>query len=291
MSGESVGSREIAYLLDFYSEVEEEPVRRSILDRIVRTVPFGYHPLSFIENIADPDRRMKVRQHAAGELNDLKLIYDLETYVSVPELDLQTGVYLISRLSDRHCLTPEAFGEDLDRLAGPLARRLDALVSPTPADRLDTFIRYLFFEQGFHGNTDDYYDPENSYLTSVLSTGTGIPVSLSVLAILVGRRVGISLEGINLPGHFILRFEEGGYRTYFDSFNEGSLLSEEDCTRFMLRQGITPSAEYFCPADTATILKRMYRNLINHYCSCGDRKKEEILNRHFLILQSHTLYR
>lgn len=291
MSGEIVGSREIGYLLDFYSEVEEEPVRRSILERIIRTVPFGYHPLSFIENIADADRRLTVRQHAAGELNDLKLLHDLETYVRSPELDLQTGVYLISRLSDRHCLTPESFAEDLDRLALPLARRLDRLVSPAPAERLGALIDYLFSEQGFRGNTDDYYDPENSYLTSVLATGTGIPVSLSVLAILVGRRVGIHLEGVNLPGHFILRFEEAGYLTYFDCFNEGSLLSEEDCTRFMLRQGITPSPDYFCAADTATILKRMYRNLMNHYASCGDRRREEILGRHLMILQSHKLFR
>ena len=88
-------------------------------------------------------------------------------------------------------------------------------------DRIDLFREYLFREKSFKGNTEDYYNPENSYLTSVLDSGKGIPVSLSVLAILVARRVDLPLEGVNLPGHFIVRYDSPDLRLFLDPFNEG----------------------------------------------------------------------
>jgi regulator of sirC expression with transglutaminase-like and TPR domain len=294
MSGERIDSKEIGYLLDFYAEVEDDSIRTQILDRLIDSIPFGHHPLRFIESIEDAGRRCQIRLHAMDDLNERKLISDLQTFLRMRNgsiADIETGVYLISRLSHSHTITPETFRADLDRLAEPLTDRLHRISRGLPAEKLDTLIDYLFFEKGFRGNTENYYDPENSYLTSLLRTGIGIPVSLSVLTLLVGRRAGLSLEGINLPGHFILRYEENAYCTYFDPFNEGSLLSEEDCVRFMLRQGISPAPEYFLPADGLTILKRMYRNLMNHYSSCGDRKKEETLNRHFAIVNNQTLHR
>lgn len=291
MSGSGLESREIRYLFEFYFEVQDGPTRQNILGRLIDSIPFGHHPLRYTENVLDPDRRIQIRQYASRELNDQKLIRDLESYVARPDLDLETGVYLVSRLSNMHTITPEDFARDLDRLARPLAERMEKLREARPSERLEALVQYLFVDEGFRGNTEDYYAPENSYLTALLDSRMGIPVSLSVLAILVGRRAGLDLEGINLPGHFVVRFGAGPYSTYFDPFNEGTVLSEEDCVRFMLRQGVSPSQEYFRPADTGTILKRMYRNLINHYSSTGDRKKEETLSRHFLILQNHTLYR
>lgn len=293
MKGEGVDSKEIGYLLDFYNEVEDDSIRSQIMDRLLDSIPFGHHPQPLIETIEDPHRRCQLRLHSMEDLNEQKRIHDLKTFVATESLrnDIEAAVFVISRLSDSQTITPEGFAHDLDRLAEPLTERLHRVARGRPEEKLDTLIDYLFFEKGYRGNTENYYDPENSYLTSVLKTGLGIPVSLSILTLLVGRRAGLSIDGINLPGHFIVRFVDGNYSTYFDPFNEGSLLTEEDCVRFMLRQGITPAPDYFVPADALTIMKRMYRNLMNHYSSCGDTKKEETLNRHFAILQNHSLSR
>lgn len=293
MKGEGIDSNEIGYLLDFYNEVEDDAIRSQIMDRLLGSIPFGHHPQPLIESIKDPHRRCKLRLYSMEELNERKRIHDLKIFASSEKLrnNIEIAVFLISRLSDAQTITPEGFARDLDRLAEPLIERLHRLSKGKPEEKLDTLIDYLFFEKGFRGNTENYYDPENSYLTSVLRTGLGIPVSLSILTLLVGRRAGLRIDGINLPGHFIVRYVENGYSTYFDPFNEGSLLTEEDCVRFMLRQGITPAPDYFVPADTLTIMKRMYRNLMNHYLSCGETKKEETLNRHFAILQNYPLYR
>jgi regulator of sirC expression with transglutaminase-like and TPR domain len=85
------------------------------------------------------------------------------------------------------------------------------------AERLFLFKKYVFEELGFRGNTENYYDPENSYLTRVLETRRGIPVSLSVLCLLLARRVQFPLSGVNLPGHFILKYQSAGYVMYMDS--------------------------------------------------------------------------
>src|SRR5688500_8964931 len=79
------------------------------------------------------------------------------------------------------------------RLRGPLAARVAALS------------RYLFHELGFRGNTQNYYDPRNSYFNQVLDRRTGLPITLSLVAMSVGSRAGLEVHGVGLPGHFIVK--------------------------------------------------------------------------------------
>src|SRR5262245_44117366 len=73
------------------------------------------------------------------------------------------------------------------------------------AARAHGLCRYLFHEMGFRGNTKDYYDPGNSYLNLVLERRTGIPISLSALTMAIGRRAGLAIQGVGLPGHFVVK--------------------------------------------------------------------------------------
>ncbi|MBW7857378.1 MAG: hypothetical protein H3C43_03550 [Leptonema sp. (in: Bacteria)] len=283
MSANDINSQEIGYLLDFYIEVEEDSVRSQIRDRLLSRLPFGCHPIQFIEKIGCANTRCQLREKALADLNDNKIIYDLN------QLQLSTSLesisYLTSRLSESDIVSYDEFVEKLDRLAEPLIRKINSN-SKTNATELDTLIQYLFVDQGFQGNTEDFYFPPNNYLTHVLESRVGIPVSLSVLTLLVGRRAGLDLDGINLPGHFIVVYRTGSIQTYFDPFNEGALLSEEDCTRYMIRQGIAPDANFLKPADNFTIMRRIYQNLISYYSNSKDRKKEATLNRHLAILNN-----
>jgi regulator of sirC expression with transglutaminase-like and TPR domain len=103
------------------------------------------------------------------------------------------------------------------RLRGPLASRVQGLC------------RYLFHEMGFRGNTNTYYDPRNSFLNEVLDRKTGIPITLSIVAMAVGRRGGLGVFGVGLPGHFIAKAVLGGEEALFDPFHGGRLLSPEQC--------------------------------------------------------------
>ena len=92
-------------------------------------------------------------------------------------------------------------GIDIERCLGELDRLAGEVLPPT----LDGLVSTLFGGSGFRGNADDYYDPDNSYLDQVLQRRLGLPITLAVLAIEVGRRAGVPLWGVSMPGHFLLR--------------------------------------------------------------------------------------
>ena len=279
-------TREVGLLLTCFAEPTEVESRKVLLDHILEAIPFGSHPQNFIEDVEDPALRLRLRELQSDFLNRRKLTRDLQQCLQDDALDLETGVFLISRLGSRTDLSLAQFQASLDELANPLKEKLESITDAM--DRIDLFREYLFQEKSFRGNTENYYDPENSFLTSVLETGKGIPVSLSVLAILVAKRVGMSVEGVNLPGHFIVRYDSPDLKLFLDPFNEGSYLTEEECFHFLIRQGIQPESGYLSTASSITILKRMYRNLINYFSSTKNRTLEKTLREHFAILEKHT---
>ena len=279
-------TREVGLLLTCFAETTEVESRKVLLDHILEAIPFGSHPQNFIEDVEDPALRLRLRELQSDFLNRRKLTRDLQQCLQDDALDLETGVFLISRLGSRTDLSLAQFQASLDELANPLKEKLESITDAM--DRIDLFREYLFQEKSFRGNTENYYDPENSFLTSVLETGKGIPVSLSVLAILVAKRVGMSVEGVNLPGHFIVRYDSPDLKLFLDPFNEGSYLTEEECFHFLIHQGIQPESGYLSTASSITILKRMYRNLINYFSSTKNRTLEKTLREHFAILEKHT---
>lgn len=143
--------------------------------------------------------------------------------------------------------------------------RLDDLAAGTGAADPAALASYLFEDLGFAGNTVDYGDPRNSYLDDVLDRRLGIPISLSVVMMEVGRRRGVPVVGVGMPGHFLVR-PAGTADTWFDPFHGGQRLDASGCrARFHELQG--PGAEfkpeYLAPTSIAAILGRMLANLQN----------------------------
>jgi regulator of sirC expression with transglutaminase-like and TPR domain len=128
------------------------------------------------------------------------------------------------------------------------------------------------FSRRLRGNCHRYYDPENSFLDSVLERGLGIPISLSVVAIEVGRRSGLELEGVGMPGHFLVAAPQpDGSRWYFDPFNAGTRLDRNGCRALHRRLGGTGRLEdrHLEPVGPFAILSRMLANLSAIYASRG----------------------
>jgi regulator of sirC expression with transglutaminase-like and TPR domain len=133
--------------------------------------------------------------------------------------------------------------------------------------------RYLFHEAGFHGNQNHYYDPRNSYLNEVLDRQTGIPITLSVVAMAVGRRAGLPVEGVALPGHFIAMVRSNDERILFDPYHDGKLLEPSDCVELARRaagEEVEVSEEMLRPAAPGIIVTRMLTNLKGCYLRKGD---------------------
>jgi regulator of sirC expression with transglutaminase-like and TPR domain len=122
----------------------------------------------------------------------------------------------------------------------------------------------LFVEEGFQGNTEDYYDPKNSYLNQVIERKTGIPISLSVLYRAVAHRLGLEMEGVNLPAHFMLRVDRGGETIFVDPFHAGALLDRQGCERRvaeLIGRPVVLSDREIAPCGLDLVVTRMLRNL------------------------------
>lgn len=154
---------------------------------------------------------------------------------------------------------------ELDEMAGGVRPRIEAATSPD--EIIEILNRYLFDELGFIGNREDYYNPRNSFLNDVLDRRIGIPITLSVVYIEIGRRLGLPIYGIGLPGHFIVRFE-GAEPAFIDPFNGGERLTEADCQQRLREIFGAPVAfrsEWLAPVSNRQILTRILYNLKGVY--------------------------
>jgi regulator of sirC expression with transglutaminase-like and TPR domain len=152
--------------------------------------------------------------------------------------------------------------DDLADAALPARRAADAL------SRLHRLREFLFEELGFAGDRSDYFDPRNSHLNEVLDRRLGIPITLSLVFIEVGRRLGLQMEGIGLPGHFITGARIAGEQVLLDPFNRGAVLTVEACgqvVRQALGRPVRLLPEHFAPVDNRQFLTRMLANLKGVY--------------------------
>lgn len=131
----------------------------------------------------------------------------------------------------------------------------------------------LFDRLGFAGNTGDYYDPRNSFLSDVLDRRVGIPISLSVVYLEVARRVGVLAQGVNFPGHFLVRVAIEDAWLFLDPFSAGRTLPPADLEA-LLRKTTSPDAvlepSVIAAATKRQILSRMLVNLAGIYGRSGD---------------------
>jgi regulator of sirC expression with transglutaminase-like and TPR domain len=176
-------------------------------------------------------------------------------------------------------LDVEAYLSELDGMAHEARRYLHGGLE----SRVRGLSRYLFHEMGFRGNTGDYYDARNSYLNEVLDRRTGIPITLSAVAMAVGARAGLRVVGVGLPGHFVAKAVDGAAEVLFDPFHGGRLLTPDHCER-LLRQvagvAFEASPEGLEAAPLGAIVLRMLTNLKAAYLRGGDfRRAARVIGR------------
>jgi len=175
-------------------------------------------------------------------------------------LDLAEAALLIGGEEDPP-FDLDAALDQLDELADGVAPRLRGFSSPR--ERLDLLLAYLVRELGFRGNEAEYDDPRNSCLHTVMRRRVGLPITLCVLLIELGRRVGVPVVGVGFPAHFLAgAVELPG--VYIDMFHGGRLLSEFEC-RTLLRTKTQGAVEFerdmLRPVSNRQILLRMLQNL------------------------------
>jgi regulator of sirC expression with transglutaminase-like and TPR domain len=195
-------------------------------------------------------------------------------------------------------LEVEKYMTELERLA--LRLRASLPQEAGAEERVAALNRYLYDELGYAGNADDYYDPRNSYLNEVMDRRTGIPITLSVIYMEIGRRIGLPLEGVSFPGHFLVRLKMRSGLLVLDPFAGGEPQSERELRERLRRvvpEGAAgplgvqdlPLEEFLEPAGNRQILARLLRNLKAIYRETDQPARLlEVLNRMLVVAPDAT---
>jgi regulator of sirC expression with transglutaminase-like and TPR domain len=234
---------------------------------------------AFIDLVAGEDASINLARAA--------LLIALEEY---PQLDIECYMKQLDRLAARVRKVL-----DLDELASE-SGTLTQL--PNDIDILkviDAMNLVLFEQEHFQGNQENYYNPSNSFLNDVLENHRGIPITLSLLYMEVGRRIGLQIEGIGLPFHFVVRCRLPNVYIYIDPFDKGRLLSEEDCRERiyrLFRHKAHFDPHWLEPVSQRQILIRMLANLKNIYINQEDYVRAlSICDRILLLVPNAPLER
>ena len=191
-------------------------------------------------------------------------------------------------------------GLEIERYMGEIESMAIRLRGGLPAscgaeERVVALNQFLYEDMGYWGNTDDYYDPRNSYLNEVIERKTGIPITLSILYMELGRRIGLPLEGVSFPGHFLVRLRLRGGMLVLDPFLGGAPQSEEELrsrVKRVIPDGVAddlpaselPLDQFLEPASNRQILLRVLRNLKGIYQKSDKPERMlDVLNRMLLV--------
>jgi regulator of sirC expression with transglutaminase-like and TPR domain len=157
-----------------------------------------------------------------------------------------------------------------------------------PQEQIEHLNTYLFIERGFRGNMQDYYDPRNSFLNDVLDRKMGIPITISVVYMEVGRRVGMPLQGVGMPGHFIVKYVCPEADIYIDPFNNGRVLSRQACEELLQQvygEPVPFQDSFLAPVSKKQILARILMNLKAIYLHIKHPRKALAVVERLLLIQ------
>jgi regulator of sirC expression with transglutaminase-like and TPR domain len=247
-------------------------VRRALIARFAH---HGVAAAALLQEVAHGSNRPLAR-HAAWFIEELKLsdpINEFRCFIRSLNYELETGSLLLARTL-RPDLDVAACRAELDEIA---ARCRELISEPsTTREKCRVMNRVLFHEWGFRGNSEQYTDPLNSFIDQVLSRRKGIPISLSILFLLVAERLGLPLEPVGLPGHFVVGCYADDAPFFIDPFDQGLFRDTDEVIALLRANHVAPKPSDLAPTTVREVLCRSCRNLANHYTACADLAKAQI---------------
>ena len=228
----------------------------------------GPESVSFLQELArHPNRQLA--WHASWYLRELDLadpVSEFRSFIRSLNYELETGAILLSRTVHPD-LDVGACCSQLDAMA---ARCRELIAAPATArEKCRVLNRVLFHESGLRGNAEHYTDPANSYLDQVLLRKKGIPISLSIVYLLVAERVGLQVEPVGMPGHFMVGCYEETEPFFVDPFNGGLFLTADEVLALIRESDHQASIVDLAPTPVREVLCRCCRNLVSHYSAAN----------------------
>ncbi len=247
-------------------------VRAALLAQFTR---HGRESVELLRHFASqPNRVLALHANAyLRELNFSDPVTEFRGFIRSLNYELETGALLLSRTVNPD-LDIGACCTQLDEMA---ARCRQLIAEPATArEKCRVLNRVLFHEYGLRGNTDHYTDPLNSYLDQVLIRRKGIPISLSIVYLLVADRAGLSLSAVGLPGHFMVGCYEEHVPFFVDPFNAGVFLNAGEVFALLRSGNVNASVSDLAPTPVREVLCRCCRNLVNHYTAAAEPERARL---------------
>lgn len=207
-----------------------------------------------------------------------------EIHQSDTQIDLGAAALYIAQ-EEYPDLDTAAYLNALDVMAMEVEERLP--VERYPLKIIQSLNQYLYDDLGYTGNTEDYYDPRNSFLNDVIDRRLGIPITLSLVYLEVARRLDFPMVGINMPGHFLIRPEFQDVGIFVDAFNRGEILFEQDCEERLIQmygRSVPLQPQFTEAVSHRQLLARMLTNLKFIYLNRQDFTKALAAVERILLL-------
>ncbi len=267
------------YLLDDSDDRVVEEIEKRLIDYGSEVIPILEKAWPAETNPKRLERILKLIK----EINSRVLCYELKEWKKSEEQDLLEGVLIIDKLQNP-LVDKQVIDNQLDKIK--LDAWLELKYDLTSFEKIKILNYVIFDVHKFKGDTDNYHHSKNSFISEVLDSRKGNPVSLAIIYSIVAQRLNIPVYGVNLPQHFVLGYlqdlewellkrfndepmlgdEEGSdILFYINPFNSGLIFSKENIIQFLDQLKLEPKDSYFKVCSNIDILKRILRNLISSY--------------------------
>lgn len=194
---------------------------------------------------------------------------------------LEDAIFILSRF-ENPTLRALEYKRKLDHFAETIHDEIR--YQPVQSKQMRLLLNFIFNELGFSGGTTDYYNTDNAFLDCVIDRRRGLPISLALVVLFLARRLDLPFKGINMPIHFLLKFDGDKEDVLIDPFDHGKAVTYNQCHYFLKQNGVEPKPSYFQEVNEAQMLARCIGNLMQSY-----RRKEEEQKAEDLKGLLHTL--
>ena len=231
----------------------------------------------FLKELSDNGSRddQKLANWWMVELGIEDAVMQFRAFIDSFQFELETGMILLCRT-----VYPKTSTEEICGFLDAMAKRFQELAVHPASDleRCRLLNRVLFHEYGFRGDAENFYDPSNSIISRVLDRRRGIPLTLSVIYLLVAQRVGLELEPVGAPGRFLVGSFNSDSVFYIDPFERGQMRTRDELIIDLLRPQGMEDDRVLNPCPVGEVLCRCCRNLAHQYQLSGDMEKKALFD-------------
>jgi regulator of sirC expression with transglutaminase-like and TPR domain len=264
-------SNELNALVSLLDDSDSE-VRSHVRDRILA---LGTDIIPFLEKKWEDSFNPDIQKEIEELVHDLQfslLKLRLSDWKNSEDRDLLTGLWIINTYQ-----YPDIEFDKLNAEMHQIYFEVWTAFSNElqPMDQIKVINNVLFNTLRFSANTKNFHSPANSMISSVLDSKRGNPLTLCSIYLLVARKLGLPVYGVNLPNLFVLTYKSVDVNFYINAFNKGLIFSKKDVTNYLDHLKIEPKLEFYEPCSHLAIIQRMLRNLGQSFEKLGEIDKQE----------------